>query len=98
MQDTPPNPTQDIAFNIEATRAGMFAAALDMLESMRTAGVQDAPAALITGSIEAATQLWAQVSKRAGVPRKKARETMEKEMRRFFAQHWDSDPEEPTEQ
>jgi hypothetical protein len=95
MNDTPATDEEQeaafrrsLAFNTEAARAGLFAAALDIAETMKEAQVPHGESCIMTGAVEMAVQLWAQVSETAGVPRKKSRETLEKEMRRFFAKHW----------
>lgn len=83
--------TRSMAFNTEAIRSGMFAAALDMADTLKQADIPNAEAILLTASIETAAQLWAQVSKQSGIPRPKARATLEKELRFFFNKHWSAD-------
>ena len=77
----------DMAFNAEAARAGMFAAALDMIDTMREAGVEQAEAAVLTGAIEMATQLWTKVMLEVGHPPQMVRVSLEKQIRVFFRKH-----------
>lgn len=75
---------RSLAFNAEAARAGLFAAALDMLDTMKEQGVEEAEAAVMTGVVEAAAQLWQQVSHQAKIPTQKARRTFLGECQCFF--------------
>jgi len=78
---------RSMAFNAEAARAGMFAAALDMLDTMREQGIPQAEAAVMTGAVEMAAQLWQQVSHEAKIPVQKARRTFLSEAQHFFSKH-----------
>ncbi|MGH6730017.1 MAG: hypothetical protein ACREBK_07670, partial [Sphingomicrobium sp.] len=50
-----------MAFNAEAARSGLFAAALDIATTMREQGVAQGEACLLTGAAEFVAQLWQQV-------------------------------------
>lgn len=78
---------QTFAFNAEAARAGMFAAAMDMLETMREGGVVENEAPLLTGMLEASVQLWASVMLAAGQSPKAAREALLGQVQFFWNKH-----------
>jgi hypothetical protein len=78
---------RSMAFNAEAARAGIFAAMLDIHETMNKQGVPQAAAAVMTGAIEAAAQLWVQVSMESGIPVAKSRRTFLGECQTFFSKH-----------
>lgn len=78
---------QHMAFNTEAVRSGLFAAAMDIADTMKEQGVPHADAIIVTAAVEMATQLWTQVMLRAGHPPKKVRESLEKQVRAFFRKH-----------
>lgn len=78
---------QSMAFNTEAARAGLFAAAMDMAETMKNAGIPDGEAALLTGAVEMAAQLWMQVMLQAGQTPMAARKALEKQIRTFAIKH-----------
>ena len=78
---------RSMAFNAEAARAGLFAAALDILDQMKKAGVPQAEAAVMTGAVEMSAQLWQQVSHEAKIPVAKARKTFLGECQHFFSKH-----------
>lgn len=95
---TPDKPTDEqealarlIDFNIEAARAGLFAAALDITETMKDGGApdEDAYAAILTASAKFTAQLWQQVSALRAVPHATARKVLDKEIRTFFDQSRD---------
>jgi hypothetical protein len=99
MADEPPPPApltdkeqeaafrQSMAFNTEAARSGLFAAAIDIAETMKKAGVPHGEACLVTGAVEFATQLWFQTMHRAGQPTKRSRAQLVKQVRDFFDKH-----------
>ncbi len=76
-----------LAFNTEAVRSGMFAAAIDIADTMRENGVENGESCLLTGCAEMVAQLWQQVAEKAGIPRATARKTLEREIRTFYAKH-----------
>ena len=78
---------QSMAFNTEAARSGLFAAALDIADTMRSHGVPNGEACLMTGALEFAVQLWFQVSAQAGVMPNRARDTLMKEVWDFWDKH-----------
>lgn len=78
---------RSMAFNAEAARAGIFAAALDMLDTMKAQGVPQAEAAVMTGAVEASAQLWQQVAHEAKIPVRTARRTFLGECQQFFSKH-----------
>lgn len=81
----------EVAFNVEAVRSFLHSAALDALTGMQEQGVAHGESAVITAALEFAIQIWVQVSIRAGVPPKKARETMEREVKVFWRKHLDAE-------
>lgn len=89
---------RSIAFNVEAMRSGLFSAALDMAKTMKEADIPNADAVMLTAAVEFTAQLWAQVSKQTGIQRGKSRATLEKELRFYFAKHWNSEAAEATQQ
>jgi hypothetical protein len=78
---------REVAFNAEAVRSYLFSAGQHVLEGMTEQKVNNGAAAVLTGSVEFAAQLWMQVALQSGVPVKKARETAEKEFRGFLRKH-----------
>lgn len=78
---------RSMAFNAEAARAGLFAAALDILDTMKKQNIPQAEAAVMTGAVEMAAQLWQQVSHQANIPVAKARRTFLGECQAFFSKH-----------
>lgn len=79
---------QSMAFNAEAARAGLFAAAQDIAEAMQKANIPNGEAALLTGAVEMACQLWMQVMLQApGVTRQKARAKLIEQVRTFANKH-----------
>lgn len=85
------NDVESAAFNVEAVRAFMFTQAVQVAEGMKEQGAANADAALLTGSLEFAIQLWVQVSIRAGVPAQKAWLTLHHEARALFQKHVDQE-------
>lgn len=92
----PPEPTdeekeaafrQSMAFNAEAARSGLFAAAIDIADTMKKSGVPHGEAALLTGAVEMAAQLWFEVMHRAGQPPKFSRARFIKQAKEFFDKH-----------
>ena len=78
---------QEVAFNCEAVRGYLFSAAEHVLEGMQDQKVEHAGAAVMTGGLEFAAQLWMQAALQAGVSPMKARQTAEKEFRGFLLKH-----------
>lgn len=76
-----------MAFNVEAIRSGLFAAAIDMADTMKAQNVPHADAILTTAAVEMAAQLWTQVMLRAGHTPKKVRESLEKQVHFFHRKH-----------
>ena len=81
------NSAAAMIFHSEAVRAGLFAAASDTLDTMLEGGVPNPEAALLTGAIEFAAQLWMQVSLQMGVPRQKAKRTFLNTAELYAAKH-----------
>jgi hypothetical protein len=79
---------QHMAFNTEAVRGGLFATAIDIMEEMRKNELAHADAILLTAAAEFTAQLWAQVAFRTGIPAKKSRDTLTRELRAFFRKHY----------
>jgi hypothetical protein len=69
-------PTQDIAAHVEICRAGFQATATDMLEFAASQGVENAAAAVLSGSLEAAVQMWVQTMQGIGHPPSRIRESL----------------------
>jgi hypothetical protein len=86
---------QSMAFNAEAARAGLFSAAADMAKTMKEGDVLNGEAALLTGAVEMAAQLWMHTMIQAGHSPMKARKAFEKQARTFAIKH--SRPEEQAE-
>jgi hypothetical protein len=82
---------REVAFNVEALRGYFHSAALEALTGLQEQGVAHGETACITAAVEFAVQIWAQVSIRCGVPPKKARETLEREIRTFWRKHLDAE-------
>ena len=78
---------QSMAFNSEAVRSGLFAAALDIADELRKAGVPHGEACLLTGAAEFVAQLWQQVGHKGGIPPMKTRSTLLKEINTFYGKH-----------
>ena len=78
---------QSLAFNAEAARSGLFAAAQDIAKTMRENGVPHGEAALLTGAIEMAAQLYTQVMLAAGHTPRAIRTELHKQVRFFHRKH-----------
>lgn len=78
---------RSMAFNAEAARAGLFAAALDIAGEMRKGGVPHADAAILTGAVEFSAQLWQQVGEKAGIASSQIRQNFLKEAKFFYGKH-----------
>lgn len=78
---------QSMAFNAEAARSGLFAAALDIADTLKEANVPNGEAALLTGAAEMVAQLWQQVGEKAGIPSAKVRKTLLDEIKTFYGKH-----------
>lgn len=65
-----------LEMNTEAVRAGLFASATDIAEMMKENGVEDASAAILTGAIMFAVELWDNTMARAGHPPMKRRKAL----------------------
>lgn len=89
---------QTLAFNTEAARSGLFAAAIDIADIMRENDVPEGEAALITGAVEFAVQLWDRTMIAAGQTPKASREAFEKQAKFFFKKHRQAPDEPATEQ
>tara|TARA_R110000824_G_scaffold401790_1_gene616414 strand:- start:2985 stop:3311 length:327 start_codon:yes stop_codon:yes gene_type:complete len=76
-----------LAVNTEAARAGLFAAAADMLTMMKEAGVEHGEAAVVTGAVEFAVQLWDKTMLGAGNTPKASREALEAQIKFFLNKH-----------
>lgn len=96
MTDAPTPPTEaeqdaafkrSMAFNAEAVRSGLFAAALDISNELKKAGVPHGEAALLTGAAEFVAQLWQQVGENGGLKPMKVRTTLLGEIKTFFGKH-----------
>lgn len=84
LQPLPDFDAHEVGFNVEAIRGYLNSACLEVLEGLQEQQVAHADAALLTGVLEAAAQIWAQVSYRAQVPPMKARTTFEAQARKLF--------------
>lgn len=89
---------QSLAFNTEAVRSGLFAAAMDIGEVMKEAGVAEGEASLITGAVEFAVQLWDQTMLAAGNTPKASREAFNRQAQYFFTKHRRMEKQEITKQ
>lgn len=78
---------RSMAFNAEAARSGLFAAALDISLEMKKAGIPHGEACLLTGAVEMVAQLWQQMMSAAGQPPKRSRAKLVAEIRTFFDKH-----------
>lgn len=78
---------RSMAFNTEACRSGLFAAAIDMADTLKKAGVAHGEACLVTGAVEFAAQLWFEVMSKAGQPPKRSRAKLVGQIRTFFDKH-----------
>lgn len=89
MQDDPNDKAfrQSMAFNAEAARAGLFAAAIDIADTMQKNNIPHGEAALVTGAMEMAAQLWMQTMLGAGQTRMASRKAAEKQFRTFLNKH-----------
>lgn len=76
-----------LIFHSEAARAGLCAAASDILDTMCEGDVPNPEAAILNGSVEFAAQLWMQVSLEIGVPRLKAKRAFLKMAGIYAAKH-----------
>lgn len=74
-----------LIINIEAVRAGMFAAANDIADMMKEAKVDDADAALIDGAIEFAVELWDNTMVAVGHAPSHSRTALQKNMLKALA-------------
>lgn len=78
---------QSLAFNTEAVRAGLFASAQDISEMLHQNGVPHADAALVTGAVEFAAQLWTQMMFKAGHTPRSIRTKLHEQVRYFHRKH-----------
>ena len=76
-----------LLFNIEAARAGLFAAAVDIAEEMKKNGVAQVDVVILTAAAEMSAQLWQQVGWRRGVPMQTCRKNLLKEIGRMWSKH-----------
>lgn len=81
---------QAFAFNAEAARAAMFAAAMDTIQTMQAQGLAHNEAPVLTGMIEATTQMWTHVMIQAGHSPSKARAALIGQVNFFFHKHRDT--------
>lgn len=80
-------PQQDIAVHVEAVRAGVNAMAQDMLEMMLARGVENAPAAVLSGVIEAGVQMWTRTMLEAGNSQSRIREALIEQVKTYHRKH-----------
>lgn len=80
---------RNLALHSDAARAGFFATGKDMLETMQSGNVSEAPACVMTGALEMAVQLWVEIGTQANISANAIERNFEKEMRRFFRKHRD---------
>lgn len=78
---------QHMAFNVEAVRSGLFAAAEDIAKTMRENGLPHADAILTTAAVEFAAQLWTQVMWKAGHTPRSIRTKLHEQVRYFHRKH-----------
>lgn len=76
-----------MSFNAEAARSGLFAAAIDIMDTMKKNDIPNGEAALLTGAVEMAAQLWMRTMLSAGKTRLEARKSLEKQVRTFAIKH-----------
>lgn len=76
-----------LLFNIEAARAGLFAAAVDIAEEMKSKGVAQVDVVILTAAAEMSAQLWQQVGWRRGVPMRTCRKNLLTEIGRMWSKH-----------
>ena len=99
LEPMPDFDAKEVAFNVEAARSYLFTAGLHVFEGMSEQGIAHAPAAVMTGALEFAAQMWMWTAMRQGVPVQKARQTAEREFRTFLIKHSKTkpqgEPEEP---
>lgn len=79
-----------LAVQTENARAALFGAMLEQVDMLRREGIPEVEAPIMTGAVEAATQLWAQVAHAGKIPRRTALKTLRKEVDVFFTKHWDA--------
>lgn len=77
----------DLAPHVEAARAGFNAVALDMGNTMSDQGVENFPAIIITGLVEAAVQVYVQTMLEAGNPSTKVHDSLVQMVETFFRKH-----------
>jgi NAD-dependent oxidoreductase involved in siderophore biosynthesis len=80
-------PDQDIAVHVEIVRAGFHSAAQDMLQFMIEQGVENAPAAVLSGSIESVVQMWVKTMSEAGHPPSRVRESLIQQVKTYHRKH-----------
>lgn len=78
---------QHLAHNVEATRAGMMAAAMDMAVLHRDNGLPHSDAILTTAALEFAVQLWVQVMVGAGKRPSEIRKGLDRQVVAFYRKH-----------
>lgn len=83
---------QSMAFNSEAVRSGLFAAAMDIAGELRKAEVPQGEACLLTGAAEFVAQLWQQVAENGGLNQNKSRDLLIKEIKTFWRKHRNAAP------
>ncbi len=76
-----------MSFNAEACRSGLFAAAIDILDTMKKNDIPNGEAALVTGALEMACQLWMQVMLQAGHMPEAARIAFFGQAKTFLRKH-----------
>lgn len=91
--------SEEVDFNVKATRGYLFSAAQHVLEGMIEQKIAHASAAVMTGSIEFAALMWMQTALKSGVPKSTAMKTARREFETFLRRHGAqiySDPKEPS--
>lgn len=81
---------QSMAFAAEATRGYLFAKLAEVTEEMKEQGIKQPEAALITGALEFAVQLWVQVGHGAGATRTNIKRNLELQTMQFFTKHFNA--------
>jgi len=77
----------DIAPFVELVRSGVFAAAMDMNQILSRAEVPNGAAALLSGTIEAAVQMWVQVMLKSGNTNQKIEDALNQQVQTYFRKH-----------
>jgi hypothetical protein len=89
--------SDEVGFNVKATRGYLFSAATHVLEGMHEQKIEHAAAAVMTGSVEFAALLWMQTALKSRIPRGQAMATARREFETFLRKHGKEIYEQPEE-